>query len=222
MCGRYALALNSKELQLAFPEFTFPENIQARFNIAPSQPILSLSNDGTRAATFQTWGLIPSWSKDPSIGNKLINARAETLSEKPSYRGPYKYHRCLIFANGFFEWQAQSSNKGKLPYYIHLKSGEPFAFAGLWDKWQSPDGSEIHSATIITTTPNDLVEPIHSRMPVILPKDCYTQWIDPNPQPPSRFDSILSPYPSNEMIAEPISTLVNSPENDTPEVLIPI
>lgn len=222
MCGRYALGLEAEELQEAFPDFIFPDQVQPRFNIAPSQPILTLPNDGTNKATFYSWGLVPSWAKDPAIGHNLINARAETLGEKPAFRGAYKYHRCLIFSSGFFEWQAQPGTKGKLPYYIKMKSGKPFAFAGLWDTWQAPDGSVMNSATIITTAPNELMAPIHTRMPVILPLDCYTQWIDPNPQPPSRFDSILSPYPAEEMEALPISRLVNSPDNDSPEVILPV
>ncbi len=221
MCGRYALALESDDLQEAFPDFVFPDQFQPRYNIAPGQPILTLPNNGAKKATFHVWGLIPSWANDPEIGRGLINARAETLGEKPSFRGPYKYHRCLIPANGFFEWQAQPGTNGKLPYFIKMKSGEPFAFAGLWDTWQSPDGTQVASATIITTTPNELMASIHNRMPVILTKDCYTQWIDPSPQPPSRFESLLIPYPSEEMIAMPISKLVNKPENDGPEILQP-
>jgi putative SOS response-associated peptidase YedK len=221
MCGRYALALEADDLQEAFPDFIFPDQFQPRYNIAPGQPILTIPNDETRKATLQVWGLIPSWAKDPEIGRGLINARAETLGEKPSFRGSYKYHRCLIPANGFFEWQAQPGTTGKLPFFIKMKSGEPFAFAGLWDTWQSPDGAQVASATIITTTPNELMATIHSRMPVILPKDCYTQWLDPSPQPPSRFESLLVPYPSKEMIAVPISKLVNKPENDRAEILLP-
>ncbi len=221
MCGRFTLTVGPADLQEAFPEFIIPRQVGARFNIAPTQPVLVLPNDKTNTADFYVWGLIPSWAKDPSIGSRLMNARAETLAEKPAFRSAYKYHRCLIFADGFFEWQASSGTSSKVPHHIRLKSGKPFAFAGLWDHWQSPDGSEIKSATIITTSPNELMTPIHNRMPVILPHEAYSHWLDPKPLVPLDLDSLLIPYPSSEMIAYPVSTLVNSPANDRPEVLIP-
>ena len=221
MCGRFALTADSADLQDVFPEFSFPTQAAPRFNIAPSQPILAVPNDGKNKADFFVWGLVPSWAKDPTIGARMINARAETLAEKPAFRGAYKYHRCVIFADGFFEWQPQPGSKSKVPHFIHLKSGRPFAFAGLWDRWQSPDGSEILSATIITTEPNELMSSIHNRMPVILSKDAYAQWLDPAPQPASRFENLLGPYPAAEMEAFPVSTLVNSPANDRPETIQP-
>lgn len=149
----------------------------------------------------------------------MINARAETLSEKPAFRAAFKYRRCLIFANAFYEWQAQPGEKSKQPHLIRLKSQAPFAFAGLWERWQPADGSEVLSATIITTEPNDLMAPIHNRMPVILPRNSYTQWLDPAPQPPERFQDLLKSYPAEEMEAYPVSTLVNSPGHDRPDVL---
>jgi len=240
MCGRFTLSVDPADLQEAFPEFIFPAQVGARYNIAPTQPVLVLPNDGTNRADFFVWGLIPSWAKDPAIGSRLINARAETLAEKSSFRSAYKYHRCLIFADGFFEWQAkpggvlqserhaddtkpsaQPASKSKLPHLIRLKSGKPFAFAGLWEHWQSPDGSEIKSATIITTSPNELMTPIHNRMPVILQHEAYSRWLDPTPLSPVDLNSLLIPYPAGEMIAYPVSTLVNSPANDLPEVLVP-
>jgi putative SOS response-associated peptidase YedK len=222
MCGRYALTIDPSALQSAFPEFSFPIQGAPRYNIAPSQPILALPNDGKNQADFFVWGLIPSWAKDPSIGNRMINARAETLSEKPAFRSAYKYHRCLIFANGFYEWQAQPGKKTKVPYFIQLKSGVAFAFAGLWERWQSTDGSEVLSTTIITTEPNELMANLHNRMPVILPTNVYAQWIDPAAQSPSRLQNLLIPFPSKEMEAYPVSTLVNSPHNDTEECILPI
>ena len=222
MCGRYALTIDPGDLQSAFPEFSFPIQVAPRYNIAPSQPILVLPNDGKNQADFFVWGLIPSWAKDPSIGNRMINARAETLSEKPAFRSAYKYHRCLIFANGFYEWQAQPGKKTKVPHFIQLKSGVPFAFAGLWEHWQSTDGSEVRSATIITTEPNELMANLHNRMPVILPANTYAQWIDPAAQSPSRLQNLLIPFPSKEMEAYAVSTLVNSPHNDTEECILPI
>jgi putative SOS response-associated peptidase YedK len=221
MCGRFTLTVDPVDLQDAFPEFIFPVQVAKRFNIAPTQPILALPNDKTNKANFFVWGLIPSWAKDPSIGSRLINARAETLAEKPSFRSAYKYHRCLIFADGFFEWQARPGSQSKIPHLIRLKSGEPFAFAGLWEHWQSPDGSEVNSATIITTTPNKLMAPIHDRMPVILPNQDFSKWLDPLPRLPNVLNGLLVPFSSEEMQAFPVSMLVNSPANDRPEVVIP-
>lgn len=221
MCGRYALTIDPGDLQAAFPEFTFPMQGSPRYNIAPSQPILALPNDRKNQADFFVWGLIPSWAKDPSIGNRMINARAETLAEKPSFRSAYKYHRCLIFADGFFEWQARPGIKSKVPHFIRLKSKAPFAFAGLWDRWQPADGSEVCSATIITTEPNELMATLHNRMPVILKSNTYTQWLDPAPQSPDRLQNLLVPYPTEEMEAYPVSMLVNSPGNDRAECILP-
>ena len=220
MCGRFTLTLEPDDLQAAFPDFFFPVQVVPRYNVAPSQPILAIPNDGTRKADFFKWGLIPSWSKDPTIGNRLINARAETLGEKPSFRSAFKYHRCLILADGFYEWKSQPGIKIKIPHFIHLKNGLPFAFAGLWERWQAGDGSEIRTAAIITTSPNSLMEPIHTRMPVILHTDSYTLWLDPAPKAPADLQSLLIPYPADTMEAYPVSTLVNSPGNDRPEILV--
>ena len=222
MCGRFALTLDPTDLQEAFPEYIFPKNVVPHFNIAPSQPILALPNDGTNLVDFFTWGLIPSWAKDPSIGYHMINARAETLAEKPAFRSAYKYHRCLIFTNGFFEWQARPGTKGKVPHFIHMKNGEPFAFAGLWERWQSPDGSEVLSTAIITTEPNTLVSPIHNRMPVILPRNSFPLWLDTCPVPPEELKSLLIPYSAEAMESYTISTLVNTPANDRPEIIVKV
>jgi putative SOS response-associated peptidase YedK len=218
MCGRFALSLDPADLAEAFPEIAFPPGIGPRFNIAPTQPILVLPNDGRQQADFFRWGLIPSWAKDASIGARLINARAETLAEKPAFRSAYKYRRCLIFADAFFEWQSRPGAKTKIPHLIRLKSGAPFAFAGLWEIWQPADGSEVRTAAIITTIPNELIAPIHNRMPVILSPSAYAQWIDPAPLAPAALQGLLAPYPANEMTASPVSTLVNDPANDRPEI----
>lgn len=220
MCGRFSLALEPEDLQLAFPDFTFPIEVIPRYNVAPSQPVLVVPNDGSGAADFFKWGLIPSWAKDPSIGDRLINARAETLAEKPSFRSAFKYRRCLVLANGFFEWHSRPGTKIKVPYFIHFKDGEPFAFAGLWERWQSLDGSEIRTTTIITTEPNPLVARIHKRMPLILPRESYAQWLHPSPQAPVDLQPLLVPFPSESMEAYPVSTLVNSPGNETPDILV--
>lgn len=222
MCGRFALSLDAADLAAAFPEFAFPPGLTPRFNIAPTQPILVLPNDGRQQADFFLWGLIPSWAKEASIGARLINARAETLDEKPAFRTAYRRRRCLIFADAFFEWQAQPGTKTKVPHLIRLKSGAPFAFAGLWEIWQAADGSEIRSAAIITTTPNELVMSIHDRMPVILSPAAYAQWLDPAPRSPATLQNLLAPYPADEMTAWSVSTQVNDPANDRPDILQPV
>lgn len=222
MCGRFTLTVDPADLQEAYPQYTIPAEGQPRYNIAPTQPVLVLPNDKTARADYFIWGLIPSWAKDPSIGAKLINARAETLAEKPSFRGGFKYKRCLIFADGFFEWQAQPGTKAKVPHFIHLKSGLPFTFAGLWDEWHAPDGSLLKTCTIITTEPNALMATLHNRMPVILPPTAHAQWLDPAPQKPENLQALLTQYPAEEMAAHPVSTLVNSPANDRAELVVAV
>ena len=181
-----------------------------------------VANDGQNAADYFVWGLIPSWAKDPKIGNRLINARSETLGEKPSFRTAYKRRRCLILADGFYEWQKQPGQTAKAPHYIVLKSGYPFAFAGLWEQWFSPDGSEIKSATIITTEPNELIAQLHNRMPVILPTQAYDRWLDCFDRSPAELRDLLVPYPPEEMTFYPVSTQVNNPSNDLPELVVPL
>lgn len=222
MCGRFTLTVDPADLQEAFPQYTFPAEGKPRFNIAPTQPVLALPNTPALAADYFTWGLIPSWAKDPSIGSRLINARSETLAEKPSFRGGFKYKRCLIFADGFYEWKAQPGTKVKTPYFIRLKSGQPFTFAGLWDEWHVPDGSLVKSCTIITTAPNELMATLHNRMPVILPQLAREQWLDPAPQKPEALQGLLTQYPADEMTAHPVSTLVNSPVNDRAELMMAV
>ena len=168
MCGRFTLTVDPAKLMGVFKDFTFPTQFAPRYNISPAQPILAIPNNEKNKADFFLWGLIPSWAKDPAISNKLINARGETIAEKPSFRGSYKYKRCIIPADGFYEWKVQTGQKTKTPYFIHMKDSLPFALAGLWDEWHSPAGNTIRSCTIITTTPNELMSDLHNRMPVIL------------------------------------------------------
>lgn len=221
MCGRFTLTVDPAELREKFPGADFPPQFAPRFNIAPTQPVLAIPNDGRNQADFFIWGLIPTWAKDPSIGNRLINARGETLAEKPSFRGSYKYKRCLVLADGFYEWKAQPGTKAKIPHFIHMKDRQPFAFAGLWDEWNTPDGSQIRSCTIVTTEPNEVVAPIHNRMPVILTPDAYAQWIDPAVRTPDSLQALIKPYPADEMAAYPVSTVVNDPKNDRAENVVP-
>ncbi|HNK63572.1 MAG TPA: SOS response-associated peptidase [Anaerolineales bacterium] len=222
MCGRFTLTVDPAELKESFDGYIFPTQFAPRFNIAPTQPVLAIPNDAKNRADFFLWGLIPSWSKDPTIANKLINARGETLAEKPSFRGGFKYKRCMILADGFYEWKTNAGEKNKTPYFIHMKDRNPFALAGLWDEWHSPDGASVRTCTIITTEPNELMSTLHNRMPVILdPKD-YAQWLDPAPQPPDRLQHLIRPFPADRMSAHPVSTLVNKPENDRPELVVPL
>ena len=216
MCGRFTLTADPNDLREAFPWVNIPEGVGPRYNIAPSQPVAVIPNDGKNQLDFFLWGLIPSWAKDPAIGNQMINARAETLSVKPSFRAAFRRRRCLIPASGFFEWKQEPGRKAKTPMYIRLKSGKPFALAGLWERWDAPDGSTIFSCTIVTTQPNELMQVIHNRMPVILPSQAYSLWLDPAAPPASKLSELLQPYPASEMTAFPVSTMVNSPANDLP------
>ena len=221
MCGRFALATPSESLAEHFQVIEFPP-LRPRYNIAPTQPVTAVKRSREHAgrdACIFTWGLVPSWSKDPGMGARMINARAETVSEKPSFRSPLKYKRCLIPADGFYEWKKAVNVKH--PYFICLESGEPFAFAGLWDHWEGVNGSVIESCTIITTTPNDLMQTIHNRMPVILEQSDYALWLDPDVQKPEQLTQLFAPRPSSGMIAYPVSTIVNNPVNDNPECIEP-
>jgi putative SOS response-associated peptidase YedK len=222
MCGRFTLTATPDRLQEAFPQYSVPQQMSPHFNIAPTQPIAVVPNDGAHAVDFFTWGLIPSWAKDPSIGNRMINARGETLGEKPSFRAAYKRRRCLVLSDGFFEWVKLPGQRNKQPHYITLLDHEPFAFAGLWERWFSPDGSEIKSATIITTEPNPKIAALHNRMPVILHKADYERWLAPQDRKPEQLQDLLVAYPADQMVHYPVSTIVNSPANDLPETVVPL
>jgi len=220
MCGRFVLTSDTDAVQMAFNLTTTPETLVPRFNIAPSQPIAVITNEQSDALTFHKWGLIPSWAKDPKIGNRMINARSETAADKPSFRAAFRRRRCLIPADGFFEWQKQDD--GKQPMFIHLKDKQVFAFAGLWEVWHSPEGDEIRSATILTTEPNDFMATIHNRMPVILRRGDYATWLAPDEQKPDDLEPLLRPFAADQMAAYPVSRFVNSPANDTPETIEPL
>jgi putative SOS response-associated peptidase YedK len=222
MCGRFTLTIDPFHLQQAFPWAVIPDDLSPRYNISPSQQVAVIPNTGDSRLSMFKWGLIPSWSKDPAIGDRMINARAETLAEKPSFRNAYRRRRCLILADGFYEWKQDPSMKSKQPVYIRFLDAHPFAFAGLWELWKSPDGSEVRSCTIITTQPNSLLEPIHNRMPVILPSDAYSQWLIPDDLPPAHLNALLVPYPASEMVAFPVSRMVNRPQTDAPDLIKPL
>jgi putative SOS response-associated peptidase YedK len=215
MCGRYTL-INLAALTQAFPWIDEPPpDDVSRYNIAPTQPILGIANNHPDRFEHFHWGLIPSWAKDPAIGNRMINARAETLAEKPTFRTALRRRRCLIPADGFYEWKKDPGGKTKTPMLIRMKSGEPFAFAGIWETWHSPDGSVIPSCTVITTQPNELMATIHDRMPVILKPEDYQRWLDPKERDPADLTDLLNPYPAVRMEAKPVSRAVNNPKHDS-------
>ena len=198
-----------------------PEELAPRYNIAPSQPVAVIANTGVNRVELYRWGLIPSWAKDPTIGDRMINARAETLAEKPAFRGIFRKRRCLVLADGFYEWKQEPGARGKTPMYIRMASGQPFAFAGLWDAWRPEEGDAIQSCAIVTTGPNQLMQMIHTRMPVILAPEAYPRWLDPAEQSPERLVGLLQPFPAEAMTAFPVSRYVNRPQNDSPECIVP-
>ena len=219
MCGRYTLITDITKIAESFGVAPTLE-AQPRYNIAPTQNIVAILNDGTAPAhlSLLRWGLIPAWAKDEAIGSRMINARAETLAEKPSFRNLLRGgKRCLVVADGFYEWQTEG--KSKTPMYITLQDGEPFAFAGLWDLWQSPDGSQVQSCTIVTTEPNELMVPIHNRMPAILRPKAREDWLNPQLRDEHVLTHLLKPYPAELMQARAVSKLVNNPRNDAAELL---
>lgn len=220
MCGRFVLTADPEIIQKAFNLTVPPEQMQPRFNIAPSQPVAVVTNKAPDELTHHRWGLVPSWSKDIKIGNKMINARAETLHEKPSFRAAYKRRRCLIPANGFYEWA--KTDDGKKPMYIHMADHAVFAFAGLWEIWQDSDGNELRTCTIITTKPNKLVEPLHHRMAVILRPEDYDLWLSQDEMKPQELAPVLQPFDVDAMAVYEVSKTVNSPANDGPSLIDPV
>jgi len=221
MCGRFALKTPPRSIQ---EHFHLPETayLSPRYNIAPSQTIAvvrHLPGKTFRQLDMLHWGLIPAWAKDMKIGYKMINARGETLAQKPSFRSAFKTRRCLIVADGFFEWKR--SARSKQPFYVHLADGAVFAFAGIWESWNSPLGSTVESCTIITTSPNELLQEVHERMPVILHPKEYATWLR-DLTPEHSLHQLLVPYPAAEMEIHRVSSLVNNPKNDSISCIQPI
>ena len=216
MCGRFALKIPTYQLKQYYST-TNAVAYSSRYNIAPSRDIVSVTQHGNqRDMHMMRWGLVPSWAKDVSIGNKTINARSETLEEKPSFRTSFQRKRCVIPASGFFEWHT----KTREPYYFTPKD-TLFSFAGLWDGWKTPDGKELLSCTIITADANKTIKPIHDRMPVILDKDGIDTWLNPSSEV-SLLKSLFLPYDDAKLQAWPVSKLVNDPANNIPEILEPV
>lgn len=222
MCGRFTLVRLSDFLN-RFPWIAPPdgENLPTRYNVAPSQTVAAVTN-GQSKIDYLRWGLVPSWAKDLAVGNRMINARAETLAEKPAFARLLRRHRCLVPADGFYEWRRNPDGKTKTPMYIRMRGGLPFAFAGLWDTWRDARGATVPSCTIITTTPNELMRTIHDRMPVILQESDYQRWLAPTEAPAESLQELLAPYPAGEMEAYAVSKSVNNPRVDTPQNVEPV
>ncbi len=222
MCGRFTLTADISALQESFPWLGIPPGLEPRYNIAPSQPVAVAPNDGKNRLDFFTWGLIPSWAKDPAIGNRMINARAETLAEKPSFRSalppaalPGAGRRLLRMAQ---RWREEQNTHVTSAW----KTGRPLPSPGCGRSGTTPDGSQVYSCTIITTEPNPLMATIHNRMPVILPEKAHSLWLQSGEADPKALSELLKPYPAEEMVAYPVSKLVNSPANDVPAVIEPL
>jgi len=256
MCGRFAFSTPLAVFIDNFQGFDFselnevrelreggPEN--GRFNIAPTEDVPVIPNDGSRRVQFFRWGLVPRWAKDPAVGNRMINARSETIAEKPSFRDAFRKRRCLILADGFYEWRTNPGSKTKTPIHIRLRNGKPFAFAGLWETWTRKDGQDpggksaapskirdapepygpgrpLRTCTIITTESNELMKQFHHRMPVILPAEHYDLWLSEEPVEPGILQPLLVPYPAEEMVAYPVSTAVNNPRNNSADLLVQV
>jgi len=218
MCGRFTLVTDPEKLMSRFQLQEIPFDLKPRYNIAPGQQIHAILADGGRRRIGQLrWGLVPSWAQDDKIGYKMINARAETLRQKPVFRRLFERKRCMIPADGFFEWKQMDGRKQ--PMRITMRDGEPFAFAGLFDTWTAPDGQKLHTCTIITTRPNEVVADIHDRMPVILRPEDEDLWLDREKYDPDLLQSLLVPFDPGQMRAYPVSTIVGSPKNDFPECI---
>lgn len=225
MCGRYTQTITDPNIVAqTFDLDSVPDEIQARYNIAPTQNVLTIVQNeaGQREAGYMRWGLIPSWAKERSIGNRMINARAETLAEKPSFRTAYKKQRCLVVADGFYEWK-KNEDKSKTPMYIHLQDRALFGLAGLWERWTDRETGEVlTTCTIITTNANELIKPVHHRMTVILPRDDYGFWLDTQVSDTDRLQTLLRPYSPEDMHMYAVSTQVNNPRHEGPDLIAPV
>jgi putative SOS response-associated peptidase YedK len=220
MCGRYTLTLDAAVLAEVFGLDETPW-FSPRYNIAPTQqvPIIRRDEGGSRRWDEVRWGLVPFWAKDEAVGNRMINARAETVADKPAYRAAFGRRRCLIPADGFLEWKKEAG--GKQPYLIRFRNRRPFAFAGLWEVWRGGGGEPLQSCTIITTRANALVETVHDRMPVILPPATYPRWLDPGSEH-GALEKLLLPFDGDDLEAVAVSRRVSSPANDDPDCLTPV
>ena len=220
MCGRFTLTSNLDELQGRFGFLSEFTDHEPRYNIAPTQPVLTVTNDGQRKGELMRWGLVPFWAKDLKIGARMINAVGETAATKPAFRAAFKKRRCLVLASGFYEWRTEG--KQKLPAYIYPRSGEPMAFAGLWETWKSPEGQVVKSCTIITTSANSFIQQIHHRMPVILSDETQALWLDPLTEDSQILEPLLIPAPTEFLTSHPVPNAVNSVKNQGAECNLPL
>lgn len=220
MCYRFVLESKLAEIAEEFGISEYEGEIDPNYNVSPTQNIPVVFNDGTRRIVMVRWGLIPPWADDISVGNRMLNARGETISDKPSFRLPFKKRRCLIPATGYYEWKQDGSKK--TPYFIRLKTKQLFGMAGLWERWTDPEGEEILSCTIITIESNDWLKPVNDRMPVIIPRDHASQWLDFSGHGEDSLQTMLKPYDADLMEKYEISTAVNSPKNNSPENIKPV
>lgn len=217
MCGRFSQRSPAKKVAERFKVEEVPPLVE-RYNVAPTQSVLVVREPVGREAAFLKWGLVPRWAKDPAVGNRLINARAETVTEKPSFREAFSRRRCLVPMEGFYEWARRGDRKR--PFYFHMKGGEPFAVAGLWEVWEG-DGDPLETCTLLTTEANELLAGYHDRMPVILRPEDYDLWLDSEVRSVERLLPLLRPYPREEMTTYAVSLMVNSPSNDSPRCVEP-
>ncbi|HLD94313.1 MAG TPA: SOS response-associated peptidase [Anaerolineales bacterium] len=222
MPGRLTLTKDAAELQAAFPWLKVPEELRPRYNIAPTQPIAVVLNDGKNQIDFLNWGLIPSFSNKVKMTSFLLNARSEGIERKPAFRSPFKRKRCLVLADGYYEWVKIPRKKEKVPYWIHMTSQQPFMFAGLWDSWTALDGSEVKTCCFITCEPNELVAQIHHRMGVILHEEDYPKWLTPEEVTSPELLPLLKPYPPEKMTYYQVSTVVSNARNDVAECIEPV
>jgi putative SOS response-associated peptidase YedK len=231
VCGRYTSTSTSEQVAVFFAaEEVKTEELPLRYNVAPSQLVYAIAerrrtdDQPQRQLGSFRWGLVPSWAKDPSIGNRMINARAETLSSRNAYKRALVRHRCIIPADAFYEWQIREleGKRQKAPYVIRRRDGSPLAFAGLWEVWHDAEDQPLRTCVIITIEANRLLAPIHDRMPVVLPPDAWDEWLDPENQDVSRLQKLLVPAPAKEFEAYEISTLVNNVRHEGPELIEPI
>ena len=224
MCGRFTLRTPASAVARQFGLLEAPP-LEPRFNVAPSQSVLAVrmtlqGGSPRRELVWLRWGLMPGWAKDPALGNRLINARAETAAAKPAFRAAFRHRRCLVPADGFYEWQ--HAGVQKQPYFFHFQNHGPFGLAGLWESWPGPDGPAVQTFTILTTMANNLVRPIHDRMPVIIAPADYPLWLDPAVEEPARLARLLAPYPEGEMAVYPVSSRINRPGNEDPRCVEPL
>ena len=221
MCGRFTSMLSPELIEVIFGVHA-PPGIVPQYNIAPTQHVWTVRQASTegRFLSHARWGLVPSWAKDISIGNRMINARCETVHEKPAFRLAIRARRCIIPASGFFEWSATAA--GKLPHYVTMRDDSPMAFAGIWDVWKNPSGESIESCAILTTAANSLVEPLHDRMPVILHRTEFDLWLDRTENDPRKLQRLYQPYPAGSMQMWEVSPMVNKPSHDTAENIVPV